>query len=210
MWLRAIVTLTFNILYVNTKLKTVVIDSVGCVSMTPLISRVVQNFITIGLSYTSLKYFSLTTVALVGNMAPLCACFLGVCVFSETITRREIITIFIALVAVTSMILGAKPTESTAQDSTTPFLLAWVFLFATPIAMSTGKLLNRVMKKLHESVISFYANLAQVVLMPLLLYLFNGGAITDNLGGYSIGESLVIVGIGASAFCSQLLFAKAC
>jgi len=133
---RAVVALLLNVVYVNFSLKVEMYDKITSKDMKPLLTRVVQNFFTIVVNYTSLQYFSLVTVSLFSNLAPLLTCVLGATFFNEKITKSQVITLIIAFCAILCLIFGAPPTQNDNESKAEWW--AWVLLVLNPVAMSTG------------------------------------------------------------------------
>jgi drug/metabolite transporter (DMT)-like permease len=63
-------------------------------------------------NFTCLKYFSLTTVALVNNLSPLITALFGVIFLHEKLDTAQIVTILVAFSCVLLMVYGAPTTTS--------------------------------------------------------------------------------------------------
>ena len=105
--------LLLNFLYLNVSLKHVMVDSVLKEKRKALALRVFIQMFTISVNYTSLKYFTLTTVALFNNLGPLVTVILGCLFFGESITRGQMLMMIVAFGAIQCMIFGGAPEEST-------------------------------------------------------------------------------------------------
>ena len=84
---RAGVATIINVVYLNWELKFVMVDSVKLTSSKALFLRVAISAFTIILSYSALKYFSVTTVSVFSNFSPFMVLLIGGCFCAETVTK---------------------------------------------------------------------------------------------------------------------------
>lgn len=77
MYLRAGVSLLFNVILINKNLKNVLWDSIGKEQRCGLLARVIMNIISTFVAFTSVKYFPLTYSASVRNISPFFALLLS-------------------------------------------------------------------------------------------------------------------------------------
>lgn len=136
---------------------------------TGLTTRVIQGNFSIAVNYMAVKFFDLTTVAMVVNCAPLITCVLSAFFLDEKIKRSDVIYLFLAFSAVSIMVFG-DPNNQNKKDRPCPNLIAIVALFFNPIAIATGNVAMRKMRKLHENVVSCWMSLSMIfVFVPLVL-----------------------------------------
>ena len=88
---------------VNRNLKYVCYDSIGEGMWYPLWARVVQGNITIFINFTSIKFFSLTLVAVVNNFGPLFTVVLAYYILGEKLGRFKLFQLFFAFGGATLM-----------------------------------------------------------------------------------------------------------
>jgi drug/metabolite transporter (DMT)-like permease len=136
---------------------------------TGLTTRVIQGNFSIAVNYMAVKFFDLTTVAMVVNCAPLITCVLAAFFLDEKIKRSDVIYLFLAFSAVSIMVFG-DPNNQNKKDRPSPNLIAIIALFFNPIAIATGNVAMRKMRKLHENVVSCWMSLSMIfVFVPLVL-----------------------------------------
>ena len=78
----------------------------------PLAVRLLQNFFSMYVNFTCLKYFSLTTVALVNNLSPLITAIFGVIFLHEKLAVAQVLTILVAFSCVLLMVYGAPKSDN--------------------------------------------------------------------------------------------------
>ena len=100
-----------NALYLNSRLKHVMFDSVPKSKRKALMWRCLIQLVTISVNYTALKYFPLTTVAVFSNMAPLIVVVLGRLFFGESIEKEQLFMLLVAFIAIQCMVFGAETNE---------------------------------------------------------------------------------------------------
>ena len=71
-----------------------------------LFVRTMQGNITIVINFMTVKYFSLSTFAIVLNMAPFCTLVLAALFLKETMTIMNIVSLIIAFIGVALVIKG--------------------------------------------------------------------------------------------------------
>jgi drug/metabolite transporter (DMT)-like permease len=83
---RAILSCGMLIIMVNRKLKFVMVDSIDKEQVKPVILRTCQSVLSISINFISVKFFTLTTVAMVINMAPFVTVLVARIVLGERIS----------------------------------------------------------------------------------------------------------------------------
>ena len=76
---------------VNRNLKQVMWDDISRDQWWPLVARTVQGNMTIYINFTSIKFFSLTLVAMINNFAPLFTVVLAFFILSEKVPIFKIV-----------------------------------------------------------------------------------------------------------------------
>lgn len=71
-----------------------------------LVTRVVQGNFTVTVNYMAVKYFDLTTLAIVVNCAPLITCVMAAFWLEEKLKKSDIVYLILAFGAVTIMVFG--------------------------------------------------------------------------------------------------------
>ena len=94
--------------------------------------RICLNMFTLSVNYASLKYFSITIVALFSNLTPLCTTVLAAVLLKEPVTKSNLLMLAIAFSAIQCMIWGA-PQDAPGSDAS---WWQWVLLCFNPIAGS--------------------------------------------------------------------------
>lgn len=102
------IAVTIELVKTNWRAKAVLYDNVQGSDVPTLIVRVLQKALTLLVNYSALKHFSLTTVAMTSNLAPMVTVCLGYFFLHERISMKEFITLLLAFAAVLTMILGGS------------------------------------------------------------------------------------------------------
>ena len=112
-----------------------------------LILRICLNIFTLSVNYASLKYFSITIVALFANITPLCTTFLAAIIFKEPVSFSNVVMLVIAFSAIQCMIWGQPDVYSENKAS----WWQWLLLCMNPIASSLAQFLTRMIsQKVHS------------------------------------------------------------
>ncbi len=102
----ALIAVVIELVKTNWRVKAVLVDNVQGSDVPTLIVRVLQKAVTLLVNYSALKHFSLTTVAMTSNLAPMVTVCLGYFFLNERISMKEFITLLLAFAACLTMILG--------------------------------------------------------------------------------------------------------
>ena len=78
-----------------------------------------------------------------------------------------------------------------------------MLLLLNPVATALGQILTRMINRLHETVISFYANLSQTLIIPVIVYGLEGSAF-ESPWGFQWWEWALVLVIGHGAWLSQI------
>ena len=103
---RALFSSVALILYINKDLLKVM--TVRREDWCSLLLRAVQGNITVFITFTSVKHFSLATVSIVQNISPLLTALAGVLFLKETMTKNQWIKLFVTFGCILCLILGAN------------------------------------------------------------------------------------------------------
>ena len=155
----------------------------------------------------AVKYFDLTTVAMVVNCAPLLTVVLAAPILGEKIAAVQVFYLLLAFGAVSIMILGDPNGDEKKPDYLKPNFTAIAALVFNPVAIAIGNIAMRSMRKLNESVVSCWMSCSMILLFVPLVY-FKG---QDFRICYSFGwqDWLAITGASVFSTLSQTLRFKA-
>ena len=170
----------------------------------PLLGRTVQGQVTILINFTSVKFYTLTLIAIVNNFGPLVTTLLAFVCLSEKITYGTIIALMVSFLGALVMILGGKD-DSVVEEGSSVF--GFVCLILNPVFVAIGTIMMRQMKKLNESVVSCYMNFASVLVLGPLVYAM--GHDLSICWSFSVYDWLWVVGLSGSSICSQTFRYKA-
>jgi drug/metabolite transporter (DMT)-like permease len=115
-----------------------------------------QNSFSLLVNYYALRFFPLTTVAMVMNLSPMITVFLAFFILGERITRSQLIVLVLAFSAVSIMILGGDQKDDKNYQTN---IFALLVLFLNPFVISLGTIAMRAMQKTSEWTVSGYNNL---------------------------------------------------
>jgi len=145
-------------------------DSITSQDMPPLATRIITGNFAIFVNFLSVKYFSLTIVAMIINCAPLVTMFLASPILGEKVTAYDVISLIFAFAAIGLMILGGSPDDEPTLAAYTPTIFAYVVLLMNPLCLAAGNLAMRAMRKLDDNVVSVYMSLSLfLVFFPMCL-----------------------------------------
>ena len=156
---------------VNKDLKKTVWDSVNRGNVTPLLVRVTTGNMAITINFTSVKFFTLTTTAIVIQTAPVVATLLAVFILKEKLLCSTLVILFVAFAGVILMILGAAPQPS---DVLPPPAYALPLLLLNPVLIATGEVAMLAMGKMPETLVSLYMNFTMLFTSFFLIKLTGG------------------------------------
>ena len=105
--MKALISVAILILVLNRKLKHIMYDSVDPNAKFALAFKTSQSTASIFISYTAMKYFSVSTVGVVCSLTPLVACMLAAVILKEKLTFWTVFSVFIVLCCVLMVIFGA-------------------------------------------------------------------------------------------------------
>lgn len=95
----------------NVNLKKIAYDQVDRKGLPSLIFKTIQGSTSVFLSYTTIKYFYVSTIGIVCSLMPLIVCVMAALMLGEQVTVKNYITIALVITAVMLVILGAKGQE---------------------------------------------------------------------------------------------------
>ena len=121
----------------NRQIKHVMYDSIERDQIWPLFARTLQGNFTIFINFTSVKFFTLTLIAIMNNFAPLITVILAWFLLAETITSFKIMQLLVAFAGALMMILYAPPAKSEEPEL---IVNVWNFvgLCLNPILVAYG------------------------------------------------------------------------
>ena len=119
----------------------------------------------------AVKYFDLTTVAMVINCAPLLTVVLAAQILGESISNTQIVYLLLAFGAVSIMIFGDPNSDADNKEKLKPSHAAIVALVLNPMAIAIGSIAMRSMRKLREEVVSCWMSTTMLILFVPLVFL---------------------------------------
>ena len=192
------------IITVNRRLKYVVWDSIGGDQWWPLIGRTIQGNVTILINFTSVKFYTLTLIAVVNNFSPLFTTILAWILLGERFGVSLIVKLLIAFGGALLIILYDKDESVVKEGSST---VGFIALVLNPIFVAIGTVMMRQMRKLNESVVSCYMNATTVIVFGPAIY-----AMGEDLSpclSFSVWDWCWIIGLSISVVGSQTFRYKA-
>jgi drug/metabolite transporter (DMT)-like permease len=154
--MKALISVGILVLALNVKLKYVMYDRVDPDSKWALAFKSCQTTSSIFISYTAMKYFSVSTAGVVCSLTPLVACILAALILKERLTFWTIFSVVIVLSCVMMILFGATGEEAEAMDEN---MMAVIGLIAQPFLLAGGMVAARKMKKNHPLAVTCYSNL---------------------------------------------------
>ena len=131
----------------NTSVKKVMYDEVDRKDAGLIFSRCVSSLVLKLVQYSAIKYFTLTTIAVVYNIAPFSTLFLAAIFLGEKIERQDIFAVILCFISVLIITYGMtqdkdkiKKASQTAQEYARFdhfSYLAFLCLLCAPILKST-------------------------------------------------------------------------
>ena len=112
---RAIISTGLMAIKVNKNVKYVCYDSIEAGHWRPLWMRTIQGILTMFITFTAIKFFTLTLVAAVNNLAPLVTGVLAYFILGENLKTYKLVQLFVAFGGALLMIL-AMPSEEDPTD----------------------------------------------------------------------------------------------
>ena len=125
---------------VNRNLKYVVWDSISGGQWGPLIGRTLQGNITILINFTSVKFYTLTLIAVVNNFSPLITTLLAVMFLKESLTAAVLAALFVSFLGALVMILGGEE-ESPVEEGSS--IIGFAALLLNPVFVAIGTIMMR-------------------------------------------------------------------
>ena len=186
------------LIIVNRNLKHVCWDSIEGDQWWPLIARTIQGNATILINFTSVKFYTLTLVAIVNNFSPLFTTILAYFFLRENIANATYLALFVTFIGALVMIMGAKEEDPVAEGSST---FGFICLLLNPVLVGIGTCMMRKMKKLNESVVSCYMNSTSIIVMGPLVYAFGGDL--SPWFSFTVWDWCWIIGLSFSVVGSQ-------
>ena len=110
--LKAVISMLILMIVLNRKLKHIMYDTIDPESKWALAFKSVQTTLSIFITYNAMKYFSVSTTAVVCSLTPLIACILAAILLKERLTLWTIVSVLIVLSCVMMIIFGATGTEA--------------------------------------------------------------------------------------------------
>ena len=164
---------------VNRNLKAVMWDDIGRDQWWPLWARTIQGMFTIYINFTSIKFFTLTLVAVVNNFAPLITVVLAFFILSEKLKVFKFVQLFVAFGGAIMMIFASQKPENLDEKVEEEsidwgWVFKWTCLILNPILVAYGSVMMRQMRKLDENVVSCYMNGVGIPVMIGLCYATGG------------------------------------
>ena len=169
MFIRSGVSCLILVAWHRSQLKYIMWDSVDSKSARPLGIRVVTGSWNIFLNFYTVKYFSLTLLAMVQNCAPFVSMVLAGAFLSEKSALSDWVYLVISFAAIALVIMFGKQAPENELNYTVNY---WEYLglVCLPFSISAGNLAMRAMKKLPEAVCSCYLALSLLVIyLPVCL-----------------------------------------
>lgn len=166
---RATLSAIFLACWLNVSIKKTLYEDLSSKALFPLTVRVIAGNLSVFVNFMSVKFFQLTTVAMVINTAPFFT-FFGAAIFfkNEKVEFIQTLKLFVGFSGLLMMIFGANTTEK--SPAYTPTLIAYIALLFNPLCMSASQVAMRAMRSLNDLVVSTYMVLSYlVVFLPACL-----------------------------------------
>jgi drug/metabolite transporter (DMT)-like permease len=129
--------------------------------------------------FWALKYFTLTTFAVLYNTAPILTLFFSACFLREKVVCMDYITVILGFMAVVTIIYGifVQKTKDSNYANGLVFaktdhfdIVAFVCLVSTPIFASLNTIILRRLRKINENTLSCYSNISAAFFGLLIIY----------------------------------------
>jgi len=210
---RSIISTGLMMLKVNKDLKKVCYDTIEGKMWYPLWARTIQGMFTITINFSSIKYFTLTLVAVVNNFGPLFTVILAYFMLDERLNTFKMGQLLFAFGGATLMIVFTPlpetetPQEGDTQEGSLATIFKYVCLVLNPMLVAYGTIQMRKMRSLNEDVVSCYMNGVAIPLMIVLVYATGSDlSAWNDFGGL---EWFCIVALSVSVIFSQTFRFKA-
>lgn len=190
----------------NKDIKYVMYDSINRDNVGALIFRTVQGNLSITIQFMCVKYFSLTTVGVTQNLAPLITVVLAYYILSEKLAFFQIAALIISFAGILIVILGGDVEDDTHYGQDAGFFEYFVLL-ANPVLIATGTIAMRKMRKMHESVVSSYMNLTLGMTCAVAMWI--QGENLSICNGFNVPDWVYTVSLSFTVLCSQTFRFKA-
>jgi drug/metabolite transporter (DMT)-like permease len=198
---RSALAVLFLLCYHGTNLKLLMYDTIDKDSLPALTSRMVSGNIGIFIIIMSVKYFPLTTLAMIINCAPIVSTFLALPVLGEKLTITKILTLFVAFGGISLMILGGE--EESKLPAYTPTPIIYFAVVIHPFFLAASNLAMRAARKLADSIVTFYMALS--LLIVFLLFGLASGVDFWYFYNFSLIDFGCILVIAVGTICAQTL-----
>jgi drug/metabolite transporter (DMT)-like permease len=139
--------------------------------------------------------------AIVGQIGPLLTVILAGCFLGEKLECHQLIVLLIAFFGVVLMIVGGSPQDEEVVSSKSWYL--YLLLMLNPVFIATGELAMRRMKKMPDTVVSLYMNLA-LFFVSYLVISFNGDDFT-TWKKFDFWDWLLMFSLSCTTLISQSL-----
>lgn len=167
LFMRGVISTIFSVLYVNSKLKYVVWDSIPRHQFKNLAIRSGQACLLILIQFTIVKHLSLIYIGVAQNITPLVTVIMSYFMTGEQISAINVLMIIITFCGVTMITYGFNQQK---WDGEKPPLLATLGAFSIPFLLSLGNITMSKMKGLDENTVSLYMNPFLGLVMFFVMY----------------------------------------
>jgi drug/metabolite transporter (DMT)-like permease len=169
---RSIFSIVILIVLLNVNLKCIMVDNLPSESKKHMAMRVVTGCFGILTMNFVVKYFSLSTIAVINNLSPIVTMLLASAFLKERVSNHDIVCLFLSFLAVTMVILGVQTSGEVGKKNEFGFKLFLVCCL--PVSMACSNITMRLMQKLNEYTVSCYLNLT-VLIVTALIISYRGG-----------------------------------
>lgn len=205
--MRSIFVVIILVLYLNKDLKKVLIDSASQNKVMMAVTIMTGSMRTI-ITYTAVRFFTLTTITIFANLGPVLAAVLGICWLGESATMMKFICIVLSFTGALCMTLAAVADKQKQRDlenegnvliDTNPWLHL-AMMFAYPIVIGINDNTKRKLKGLHENARTLYMAPCLIVICSLAIHYQGVGF--DFVYNFSLKTYLMLVFIsGFNVIC---------
>lgn len=137
---------------INKNLKYVMYDSFPSDLKSKMLLRITLGCFAILTMNFAVKYFSLSVIGVLINLNPLLTMLLGWAILKETVSKLDVVCIFIVFASVLMMILGMKNDPEKPQEEIS-LLGKIIFMVLLPLSAALINICMRMLKNLNENTI---------------------------------------------------------
>jgi len=147
-----------------------------------------------------IKYFNVSTVGIVCSLMPLFVCVMAYFMLGERMKTFDWVSLGAVIGCVGLVIFGADGEEKSAMQTNT---LATIALIAQPMLLAGGTITMRQMRKMPETLVSTYLNIALALMSAGALW-FQGQGLSWLLD-FNLASWILLILTAAMTILSQTI-----